>query len=134
MTAYPRQGHASRYAREWPLPPLLTMGYDADDEGSFVWFSGLQLQVIDVAMLDAPTLLHREIIGTRGSTSDAATNHLAFNYFPELKLLAIAMTICEGGRGGELRHGADVQRTAGVSSHGRRRLRAARRHPAPDRH
>jgi hypothetical protein len=79
---------------------LLTMGYGAEDQGDFAWFSGLQLQVINVADLDAPILLHRETIGTRGSTSDAATNHLAFNYFPELDLLAIPMTICEGGAEG----------------------------------
>lgn len=80
---------------------LLTIGYDADDQGSFAWFQGVQLQIIDVSDLTNPLLVHKKVIGTRGSTSEAATNHLAFNYFPERSLLAIPMTICDGsGTGG----------------------------------
>jgi uncharacterized secreted protein with C-terminal beta-propeller domain len=80
---------------------LLTMGYDADDQGEFAWFQGLQLQVIDVADLAHPKVLDKEVIGTRGSTSDAATDHLAFTYFKARDLLAVPMTICEGGSGGD---------------------------------
>ncbi|MFY0539424.1 beta-propeller domain-containing protein [Nannocystis pusilla] len=80
---------------------LLTMGYDADDQGDFAWFQGLQLQVIDVADLAHPEVLDKEVIGTRGSTSDAATDHLAFTYFKARDLLAVPMTICEGGSGGD---------------------------------
>jgi hypothetical protein len=84
---------------------LLTIGYDADDQGSFAWFQGVQLQIIDVADLEDPQLIHKEVIGTRGSTSEATTNHLAFNYFPTRDLLAIPMTICEGdGSGGDYAH------------------------------
>ena len=79
---------------------LLTMGYDAEDQGSFAYFQGIQLQIIDVSNLTTPTLTYKEVIGTRGSTSEAATNHLAFNYFPERDLLAIPMTICEESSGG----------------------------------
>ena len=50
----------------------------------------------DVADLDDPRLVYKEVIGTRGSTSEATTNHLAFNYFGSRDLLAIPMTICEG--------------------------------------
>lgn len=74
---------------------LLTIGYDADDQGSFAWFQGIMLQIFEVADMTQPTLIHKEVIGTRGSTSEAATNHLAFNYFPSKGLLAIPMTICE---------------------------------------
>jgi len=74
---------------------LLTMGYDADDQGSFAWFQGIQLQIFDVGDLRNPMLIHKEVIGTRGSTSEAALNHLAFNYFPARDLLALPMTICE---------------------------------------
>jgi hypothetical protein len=84
---------------------LLTIGYDADDQGSFAWFQGVQLQIIDVANLEDPRLVHKEVIGTRGSTSEATTNHLAFNYFGSRDLLAIPMTICEGDeRGGSYAH------------------------------
>jgi hypothetical protein len=79
---------------------LLTIGYDADDKGSFAYFQGIMLQIFDVSDPTDPKLTHKEVIGTRGSTSDAATNHLAFNYFPNKDLLAIPMTICEGGSGG----------------------------------
>jgi len=84
---------------------LLTIGYDADDQGSFAWFQGVQLQIIDVSNLEDPRLLHKAVIGTRGSTSEATTNHLAFNYFRSRNLLAIPMTICEGdGTGGSYAH------------------------------
>jgi hypothetical protein len=84
---------------------LLTIGYDADDQGSFAWFQGVQLQIINVADLEDPRLIHKEVIGTRGSTSEATTNHLAFNYFGSRDLLAIPMTICEGsGSGGSYAH------------------------------
>ncbi len=79
---------------------ILSIGYDADDQGNFAWFQGIQLQIMDVSDLANPKLVHKEIIGTRGSTSDAATNHFAFNYFKKKDLLAIPMTICEGGSGG----------------------------------
>jgi hypothetical protein len=79
---------------------LLTMGYDAEEAGSFAWFQGLQLRVLDVSDMTDPQVLSEETIGTRGSTSDAATNHLAFNYFPQRDLLALPMTICEESSGG----------------------------------
>ena len=79
---------------------LLTLGYDADDQGGFAWFQGLQLQIFDVADLASPSLAWREVVGTRGSSSGAATDHLAFNYFAPKDLLAIPLTICTGGTGG----------------------------------
>jgi hypothetical protein len=85
---------------------LLSIGFDANDHGDFAFFDGVILQLFDVSRPTDPRLLHKEKIGTRGSSSEAATNHLAFNYFAERGLLAIPMTICEGGgdgvNGGEL--------------------------------
>jgi len=78
---------------------LLTIGFDASDQGSFAWFTGIQLQIFDVTDMANPRLAHKEVIGTRGTTSDATSDHLAFNYFPALNLLAIPMAICEGGNG-----------------------------------
>ncbi|WP_437529845.1 beta-propeller domain-containing protein [Sorangium sp. So ce726] len=80
---------------------VMSIGYDADDQGDFAWFQGIMLQIFDVTDLDAPKLTHKEVIGTRGSASDAATNHLAFNYFTQRGLLGIPMVICEGGSGGD---------------------------------
>ncbi|QQR88520.1 MAG: beta-propeller domain-containing protein [Myxococcales bacterium] len=80
---------------------LLTIGFDASDQGDFAWFTGIMLQIFDVQG-DTATLLHKEIIGSRGTTSDATDDHLAFNYFPSdasgrAGKLAIPMGICEGG-------------------------------------
>lgn len=82
---------------------LLTIGYDADDMGSFAWFQGIMLQIFNVTDPNNPELIHKEVIGTRGSTSDAATNHLAFNYFASMDQLAIPIVVCEGGSGGSSR-------------------------------
>jgi len=79
---------------------LLTIGYDAEDQGTFAWFSGVMLQLFDVSDMKNPKLAHKEVIGTRGSSSEALTNHLAFNYFAPKNLLALPMTVCEGGAGG----------------------------------
>ncbi len=79
---------------------LLSIGFDANDHGDFAFFDGVILQIFDVTRPTEPVLLHREKIGTRGSSSEAATDHLAFNYFAERNLLAIPMTVCEGGGDG----------------------------------
>jgi hypothetical protein len=79
---------------------ILSIGYDADDQGDFAWFQGILLQVFDVGDMTNPTLMHREVIGTRGSTSEAATNHLAFNFFRSRSLLGLPMVICEDSQGG----------------------------------
>jgi hypothetical protein len=79
---------------------LLSIGFDANDHGDFAYFDGVILQLFDVSEPTEPKLLHKEKIGTRGSSSEAATNHLAFNYFGERGLLAIPMTVCEGGGDG----------------------------------
>jgi uncharacterized secreted protein with C-terminal beta-propeller domain len=58
------------------------------------------LQIFDISEPTNPVLDHNVVIGTRGTNSEATTNHLAFNYFPARDLLAIPMTICQGGDGG----------------------------------
>jgi hypothetical protein len=78
---------------------LLTIGFDADDQGSFAWFTGIMLQIFDVSDPANLTLVHKQIIGSRGTTSDATDDHLAFNYFPSRELLAIPMGICEDAAG-----------------------------------
>jgi hypothetical protein len=106
---------------------LLAVGFDADDQGGFAFFNGIQIQIFDVSELSAPKLLHKTSIGTRGSASEGLLNHLAFNYFPQKNLLALPMTICEGGGNG--RNGDtltfsglmvfDVSLEQGIREHGR---------------
>jgi uncharacterized secreted protein with C-terminal beta-propeller domain len=76
---------------------LLTIGFNASDQGEFAWFTGLRMQIFDVTDLANPILDHYLDIGTRGSSSEATANHLAFNYFAPKNLLALPMVICEGG-------------------------------------
>ncbi len=92
----------STYIHRMDDDHLLSIGYDAvaSEYGDFSWFQGIMLQVFDVSDMANPLLTHKEIIGTRGTTSDAATNHLAFNFFRPRDLLAIPMVICEGEEGG----------------------------------
>jgi uncharacterized secreted protein with C-terminal beta-propeller domain len=90
----------STYMHPMDANHLLAIGFDADDQGSFAYFDGIQLQIFDVTELSEPKLLHKHVIGTRGSASEALTNHLAFNYFPSKGLLALPMTVCEGGDNG----------------------------------
>lgn len=79
---------------------LLAIGFEASEQGSVAYFQGLQLQVFDVADPAMPALAHKTTIGTRGSSSEAATNHLAFNYFAPRQTLAVPVTVCEGSSGG----------------------------------
>jgi uncharacterized secreted protein with C-terminal beta-propeller domain len=80
---------------------LLSIGFDANDHGDFAYFDGVILQLFDVKNPTDPRLVHKEKIGTRGSSSEAATDHLAFNYFASEGLLAIPMTVCDGGGDGQ---------------------------------
>jgi hypothetical protein len=90
----------STYLHRLDASHLLSIGFDANDHGDFAYFDGLILQIFDVTRPTEPALLFKEKIGTRGSSSEAATDHLAFNYFAEHNLLALPATICEGGGDG----------------------------------
>jgi uncharacterized secreted protein with C-terminal beta-propeller domain len=117
----------STYMHLMDATHLLTIGYDADDHGSFAFFDGIQLQIFDVSNMASPQLASRYLIGTRGSSSEALTNHLAFTWYPEYGLLSLPMTICEGG--GDGTYGTnmtfsglmvfDASVTSGFSEHGR---------------
>ena len=105
---------------------LLAIGLEADEMGDFAFFNGIQLQIFDISNLQNPSLLHKTIIGTRGTTSEALTNHLGFNYFAPKDLLALPMTTCEGGGngsyGGEMTFNGllvyDVTTSAGFNKRG----------------
>ena len=90
----------STYMQPMDKDHVLAIGFDADDKGSFAYFDGIQIQIFDVSDLTMPKLQHKTVIGTRGSASEALTNHLAFNYFAPKGLLALPMTVCDGGGDG----------------------------------
>jgi hypothetical protein len=117
----------STYMQRLDANHLLAIGFTADDQGSFAYFNGIQIQIFDVTDLANPKLAWKNVIGTRGSNSEALTNHLAFNYFAPKKMLAIPMTICEGGGNGVYATNLtfagliafDVSLESGIVEHGR---------------
>lgn len=72
---------------------LLAIGKDAVDVGSFAWYQGVQISVFDVSDFADPQRVDVEIVGDRGTDSEALHNPHAFNYFPALELLAVPMRI-----------------------------------------
>lgn len=80
---------------------LLALGYEADDQGEFAYFNGIQMQIFDVTQPTVPTLLHKKVYGTRGSSSSALTDHLGFTFLPQRNLMTLPMSICEGGGNGQ---------------------------------
>lgn len=75
---------------------LLTIGKDAMDVGDFAWYQGVQLSVFDVTNFGDPQRVDAEIIGDRGTESEALLDPHAFNYFEPAQMLAIPMVIAEG--------------------------------------
>ncbi len=117
----------STYMHPLDRDHLLSVGFDADDHDDFAYFDGIQIQIFDVSDLSAPALLHKKVIGTRGSSSEALTNHLAFNYFAPKSMLVLPITVCEGGDDGvygtEMTFSGimafDISVANGITEHGR---------------
>jgi hypothetical protein len=91
----------STYMHQLDPTHLLALGYEADDQGTFAWFNGIQLQIFDVTNPTAPTLLYKQVYGTRGSSSSALTDHLGFTFLADRGLLSLPMSICDGGGNGQ---------------------------------
>jgi len=117
----------STYMHPLDKTHILAIGFDADDMGDFAYFDGIQIQIFDVSDLANPKVAWKTLIGTRGSNSEALTNHLAFNYFAPKKMLALPITICEGGgngmAGSKLTFAGlmtfDISLETGIQEHGR---------------
>ncbi len=74
---------------------LITIGKDVDTSYGTALYQGLQLTVFDVTDFANPTLLHKELIGDRGTDSEALKNHKAFTFWAERGLLAIPVYLKE---------------------------------------
>jgi hypothetical protein len=117
----------STYMQPLDTNHMLAIGFTADDQGSYAFFNGIQIQIFDVTDLANPKLAQKTVIGTRGSNSEALTNHLAFNYFAPKKMLALPITVCEGGGNGVYGQNLtfaglmvfDVSLDTGIVEHGR---------------
>jgi hypothetical protein len=117
----------STYMHPLDKTHVLAIGFTADDRGSYAYFNGIQIQIFDVSELANPKVLWKKEIGTRGSNSEALTNHLAFNHFAPKKMLALPLTICEGGGNGSFGRDMtfagimafDISLESGIAEHGR---------------
>jgi hypothetical protein len=80
---------------------LLTIGKDVKLEADphtgepFPWYQGIQLSIFDVGDFSNPALVHKEILGVRGTESEALHNHKAFTFWPAENLLAFPVNLSE---------------------------------------
>ena len=74
---------------------LLTIGKDAVDMGAYALYQGVQLSVFDVGDFSNPRQVDAEIVGDRGTESEALTEPHAFNYFEPARMLAVPMRILD---------------------------------------
>lgn len=74
---------------------LITIGKDTIMEDGFAWYQGLQLSIFDISDFSDPQLQHKELIGDRGTNSEALDNHKAFTFWAENGLLAIPVELYE---------------------------------------
>lgn len=81
---------------------LLTIGRDTQDDGNFAWVQGVLLTIFDVSDMADPKILTingkeaREVIGGRGTSSEANYNPKAFNHYPARKALAFPVDLYGG--------------------------------------
>jgi hypothetical protein len=76
---------------------LLTIGKDAEPAGDWgAWVQGVQLSIFDVSDMTNPQLKYKEIIGGRGTNSEANYNPKAFNYFAAKGALAFPIELYSG--------------------------------------
>jgi len=61
----------------------------------FAWYQGVKLAVFDVSDVENPIELHKEIIGDRGTDSEALHNHKAVLFDEARELLVLPITLAE---------------------------------------
>ncbi|HEX2973084.1 MAG TPA: beta-propeller domain-containing protein [Tepidisphaeraceae bacterium] len=73
---------------------ILTIGKGATDAGSFAWFGSMTLSIYDITDFANPALKHQEVIGVRGTASEALDNHKALTFYNDQ--LAFPVDLYEG--------------------------------------
>jgi uncharacterized secreted protein with C-terminal beta-propeller domain len=68
---------------------LVGVGFDAEDQGDFAYYQGVQVSLFDVADPLAPRRLDNVVIGQRGSSSDVTGDHHAFYFDSERHLIGV---------------------------------------------
>lgn len=74
---------------------LITLGKDVLLDKGTAWYQGLQLSIFDITDFSNPQLLYTQIIGDRGTDSEALVNHKAFTFWQTNNLLAIPVDLYE---------------------------------------
>ena len=85
----------STYLHPWGDDYLIAIGKDAVEEEGFAWYQGLQLSIFDISNFAEPSLLYKEAIGDRGTSSEALYNHKAFTFLEANGLLALPVDLYE---------------------------------------
>ena len=86
----------SSYIHPWGDNYLVTVGKDAEiDNDGFAWYQGVQLSIFDISDFSDPQLLHRVVLGDRGTGSEALYNHKAFTFWESEDLLAVPIDLYE---------------------------------------
>lgn len=85
----------SSYIQPYGDNYLITIGKDAIVQEGFAWYQGVQLSIFDVSDFDSPKLLYKEVIGDRGTNSEALYNHKAFTFWETNGLLALPVDLYE---------------------------------------
>lgn len=66
-----------------------------EDWGDFSWYQGVKMAVFDVTDVSDPVVMHKVIIGDRGTDSEVLRDHKAFLFDREKNLLVIPVLLAE---------------------------------------
>lgn len=70
---------------------LVGIGYDADDQGDFAWYQGIQVSLFDATDPLKLKRLDNKVHGQRGTYSDVTGDHHAFFFDKETKTFALPL-------------------------------------------
>ena len=78
---------------------MVGVGFDADDQGTFAWFQGIQISLFNIKDPEKLTRLDVKTLGVRGSYSDSTSDAHAFYFDPEHARIGVPIVELSGGSG-----------------------------------
>jgi len=100
----------STYLHPFDDGHLIGIGKDTEETSSnWDWFRGVKMSLFDVRDMTKPSERHNIIIGTRGTDSEALSQHHAFTFDKSRGLIALPITLytdkgLNGGNWGEFQY------------------------------
>jgi inhibitor of cysteine peptidase len=85
----------SSYIQPYGDNYLIAVGKETIEQDGLAWYQGMQLSIFDISDFTSPQLLHKTIIGDRGTNSEALYNHKAFTFWESNGLLALPINLYE---------------------------------------